>query len=288
MVIWTIAKTTFGEAMRKKILNVFLIVAVAMIVLSLSFTQLGFQSDMTVVKSLGLFIILLAGFIISLILCVSLIPTEVERRTLYTILSKPVNRYEFVLGKFIGGVLTLTVNIALMGIVFIIMVTVKAALSGSVSGLGSQTSSMLAMGDQAAAAIKPRIFDPSLLIGVLFIYCQFFILSAVVVFFSVFLTPTVNFFASSAVYVIGSTSAVWQSIADSKNKDISPLVKAFYWVLERVIPNFDYYNIQNKIIHPHTEARSMEVYVVMGVLKALLIVTFLMIAAVLVFDRKEV
>lgn len=288
MVIWTIAKTTFGEAMRKKIINVFLIVAVAMIVLSLSFTQLGFQQDMTVVKSLGLFIILLAGFIISLILCVSLIPNEVERRTLYTILSKPVNRYEFVLGKFIGGILTLTVNIALMGFIFVVMVMIKAALSGNVSSLGTQTSGMLALGDQAAAAIKPKIFDPTLLIGVLFIYCQFFILSAVVVFFSVFLTPTVNFFASSAVYVVGSASAFWQSIAESQNKDISPIVKGFYRVLHEVIPNFDYYNIQNKIIHPHFETRSMEIYVVLGILKALIAVAVLMILAVIAFDRKEV
>jgi len=288
MVIWTIAKTTFGEAMRKKILNIFLIVTVAMLVLSLSFTQLGFQSDMTVVKSLGLFIILLAGFIISLILCVSLIPNELERRTLYTILSKPVNRYEFVLGKFIGAVLTLTVNIALMGAVFIIMVMLKAALSGSVSSVASHTGEMLAAGDRAAAAIKPNIFDPSLIVGVFLIYCQFFLLSAVVIFFSVFLTPTVNFFASSAVYVVGSASALWQSIAESQSDRISPFVKIFYKIIHEIIPNFDYYNIQNKIIHPHHEVRSMELYVAVGFLKAICFVIVLMILAIIAFDRKEV
>lgn len=288
MAIWTIAKTTFGEAMRKKILNIFLIVAVAMIVLSLSFTQLGFQSDMTVVKSLGLFIILLAGFIISLILCVSLIPNELERRTLYTILSKPVNRYEFVLGKFIGGLLTLTVNIALMGAVFIIMVMLKAALSGNVSSVAAHTGDMLTAGDRAAAAISPKIFDSTLIVGVFLIYCQFFILSAVVVFFSVFLTPTVNFFASSAVYAVGSASALWQSIAESKSEQISPIVRIFYKIIHVIIPNFDYYNIQNRIIHPHHEVRSMELYVAVGVLKAVVIVVILMILAVVAFDRKEV
>lgn len=288
MVIWAIAKTTFGEAMRKKILNVFLIVAVAMIVLAMSFTQLGFQSDMTVVKSLGLFVILLAGFIISLILCVSLIPNEMDRRTIYTILSKPVNRYEFVIGKFVGGLLTLFVNIALMGAIFIIMVAVKVWLSGDVAALGSRAGQMLSSQTGEGAAIKPQIFDSTLVLGVLLIYFQFFLFSAVVMFFSIFLTPTVNFFASSAVYVVGSASTIWQSIATAENEKITAPVRAFYQLIHWIIPNFDLYNIQNRLIHPHSEVRSMSVYVVEVIGYALIFSLVLMTIAILFFDKKEV
>ena len=284
MVIWTIAKTTFGEAMRKKILNVFLIVAVAMIVLSMSFTQLGFQSDLTVVKSLGLFVILLAGFIISLILCVSLIPNEVERRTIYTILSKPVKRYEFVVGKFLGGLLTLFVNIALMGAVFIIMVMVKVWLSGDAAMSSKLAEAMAQAGEKA---LKPRILDTSLIVGVLLMYFQFFLLSAVVMFFSTFLTPTVNFFASSAVYVVGSAASIWQSIAMNKGPEVSSLVKAFYKVIYTIMPNFDNFNIQNRLIHPQ-ELRSMPIYVVGVIAYALLYSLVLMIVSVLIFEKKEV
>lgn len=281
-IIWTIAKTTVGEAMRKKVLNVCLIVAIAMIVLSLSFTQFSFKQDMTIVKSLGLFVILLAGLVISLLLCVSLIPNEMERRTIYTILAKPVKRYEFVVGKFLGGLVTLGINIGIMGAVFILMTAIKAALSTatiSASGAGG-----IAGG---TVEFKPQVFDPQLILGVIMIYCQFLMLSAVVMFFSVFLTPTVNFFASAGVYVVGSASAVWQSLA-SKDSSAHLLVKYLYTGIHAVFPNFDYFNIQNRLIHPVQEARNMGGYVGEGVLYAVLYSVAAMIVAVLLFEKKEV
>lgn len=281
MAIWTIAKTTVGEAMRKKVLNVCLIVAVAMIALSLSFTQLGFRQDMTVVKSLGLFVILLAGFVISLILCVSLIPNEVERRTIYTILSKPVKRYEFVVGKFLGGIMTLFINVALMGAVFIIMIAVKTAFSTV------EVAPQVSAGAAAAQSLKPQLFDPSLVLGVVMIYFQFLLLSAVVMLFSVFLTPTVNFFASAAVYIVGSAAPVWQSMA-SKDSTAPALVKAVYKVVHIIVPNFDYFNIQNKLIHPHHEVRSMPLYVTEIMVYAILFSVVMMTIAVLLFEKKEV
>jgi ABC-type transport system involved in multi-copper enzyme maturation permease subunit len=286
MIIWTIAKTTFGEAMRKKILNVFLIVAVAMIVLSLSFLQLGFQNDLTTVKGFGLLIILLAGFIISLILTVSLIPNEMERRTIYTILSKPVNRYEFLIGKFLGGILTLTVNMALMAIVFIVMVAIKSACSGDAAGLAKVGEAAIQSGGTVAS--KVGIFDPSLLLGIFLIYLEFFLFSAVVMFFSVFLTPTVNFFASTSVWFLGSFSPMWQSIAKSNNPDTSIVTRYFYKAVSTIVPNFDLYNIQNRLIHPHHEVRSIPVYVSGVVGYSLLFATVLILIAVVAFDRKEV
>lgn len=280
MAIWTIAKTTVGEAMRKKVLNVCLIVAVAMIAISVSFTQFEFQQDMTIVKSLGLFVILLAGFVISLILCVSLIPNEVDRRTIYTILSKPVKRYEFVVGKYLGGLMTLFINIMLMGLVFIIMVSIKAAVSDVPVKFAQEVGSQ-------ATTFKPRIFDSSLVLGVIMIYFQFFLLSAVVMFFSVFLTPTVNFFASAAVYIVGSAAPVWQSMS-SKASTSPVLVKMVYKIIHTIVPNFDYFNIQNKLIHPHVQVRSMGLYVTESIVYAILFSVVVMTVAVLIFEKKEV
>jgi len=286
VVIWTIAKTTVGEAMRKKVLNVCLIVAVAMIVLALSFTQLGFQRDMTIIKSLGLFVILLAGFIISLLLSVSLIPNEVDRRTIYTILSKPVTRYEFVVGKFLGGLITLFINIALMGVVFIIMITVKAHFSTATIGIPASQAGAGAA-EAVSGSIAPQAFDPSLILGVIMIYFQFVLLSAVVMFFSVFLAPTVNFFASAAVYVVGSAASVWQTMA-SGSSQAALWVKALYRVIHTVVPNFEYFNIQNILIHPQQEVRSMGLYVTESIIYAVLFTVVLMTIAVLLFEKKEV
>ncbi len=68
----------------------------------------------------------LAGIFISLILGVSLIPQEFERRTIYTILAKPVKRYEFITGKFLGALLTLAIATGLMGVTFIATIVAKA------------------------------------------------------------------------------------------------------------------------------------------------------------------
>lgn len=282
MAIWTIARTTVGEAMRKKVLNVCVIVAIAMIVLSLSFTQFSFKQDMTVVKSLGLFVIMMAGFVISLLMCISLIPNEVERRTIYTILAKPVKRYEFVVGKFLGGLLTLAINIGMMGAVFVLMITIKAALShdvvSTVGGVG------VAAGEVTR---KVQAFDPQLVLGVVMIYFQFLLLSAVVMFFSVFLTPTVNFFASAGVYVVGSASAVWQAMY-AEGSAANTVIKGLYWFMHNILPNFDRFNIQNKLIHPVQEVRSMPEFITLAIVYALLYTVVVMIAAVLMFERKEV
>src|SRR6202012_979130 len=114
--IWMIASGTFGEAMRRKILNVFLFVALALMVMGFAFASFQPKEEMVIIKSLGLGVIGLAGVFISVILFINLVPVEIERRTIYTILSKPVQRYEFLLGKFIGGLMTVFLNILLMGL----------------------------------------------------------------------------------------------------------------------------------------------------------------------------
>lgn len=146
MIIWSIAKTTVGDALRKKVLQIFLVVAIGLIIISLSFSQAlafstreGASSNIMPIKSFGLGLMAIAAWLITLVLGVSLIPQEIERRTIYTILAKPVKRYEFIIGKFLGAILTLAINVGLMGLVFIAIVVIKAwgAAPSVPSGIGS-------------------------------------------------------------------------------------------------------------------------------------------------------
>lgn len=275
--IWAIARTTYGEAMRKKILNSFLLVGVGIIVISVSFSSFGFQQDITIMKSFGLGIVALAAILISIILGISLIPNEIERKTIYTILSKPVRRYEFIIGKILGAAATLFVNVALMGIVLVIVATLKAHFATiSIGAKG---------GGVEAVAMKPQAFDPGLLIGVMMIYFQSLLLLGVAVFFSTFVTATVNFFMSGAVFMIGSFSSTMGSLA-AGDKLSAPL-KVFYKVLHTVIPNFGYFNIQNPIIHPDIQMRSMPQYVSMVTVYALLYSCVLVLIGLYVFNKRE-
>ena len=291
MIIWTIARTTVGDAMRKKVLQIFLVVTLGLIALSLSFsqtlsfsTQQGASTDLMMLKSFGLGLIAIAGMFISLVLGVSLIPQEIERRTIYTILAKPVKRYEFIIGKLLGAVLTLAINIGLMGLVFIVTVMVKAW--GADQPAATVTSAVGAQIGMAGRSVQ--VFDANTILGVAMIYLQFVVLSSVVVLFSVFLTPTVNFFMGAGVYMIGIMASVTETLASKEVHGISPLVAGFYKVVHVVIPNFDKFNVTNQLIHPETQVGNIWKYTGEVALYALLYSLVMVTLAVIIFERKEV
>jgi ABC-type transport system involved in multi-copper enzyme maturation permease subunit len=287
VIIWAIAKTTVGDALRKKILQVFLVVAIGLIVLSLSFSQTlsfssqrGASADFMLLKSFGLGMMALAGIFISLILGVSLIPQEFERRTIYTILAKPVKRYEFITGKFLGALLTLGIATGLMGATFIIAVVLKAVGAHQVAA--SPTMGAMA----GAGAEKVAIFDWNMVWGVILIYLQFMVLSSIVLLFSLIFTTTVNFFMGAAVYAVGFMSTVVTSLGGAEKA--TPALQAFYKVVSWVLPQFDQFNIPNQLLHPETQVANMGLWTLRMTLYALIYVSLTLVAAILIFERKEV
>ena len=258
--IWMIASGTFGEAMRRKILNVFLFVALALIVMGFAFASFQPRQEIVLIKSMGLGTIVLAGVFISVILGINLIPNEIERRTIYTILSKPVQRYQFLLGKFFGGLMTVLTNIALMGIALILL-----------------------------TLLKEHNFDHDVVDvskGVLMTFFQLTLVGAVALFFSVFLSPFVNFFLTFAVYLLGSTGLL--ELLAAPDKDKNPLTTQFFKFLHFIVPNFDNFNIQNPIIHPGVVIQNETQYILQNILYAIVYTAILLTLAVLIFDRREV
>ena len=210
-------------------------------------------------KSTGLGIMGLTGVLISVILGINLIPNEIDKRTIYTILSKPVHRYEFLLGKFFGGLLTVFVNIFLMGIVFLIAVMIK----------------------------RGSMQEFSIMDGILMIFFQMMLVNAVAILFSVFVSPFVNFFLTFAVYLVGSMSSVTESLA-APEAHKSLIVQYFFTFVHFIVPNFGNFNIQNPIIHPDVEIINMAQYMQTNMLYAVLEVAIMMLIAILIFDRREV
>lgn len=267
--VWTLACGTFGEAIRRKILNVFLFVAIATMVIGFAFMSFTTREQLVIVKSMGLGIIGIAGVFISVILGINLVPNEIEKRTIYTILSKPVARFEFLAGKYLGGLMTVFVNIALMGILFVVLVPIEMNI---VSHVGITYSDWL------------PIFQ-----GVLMIFFQMMLLNAVALMFSVFLSPFVNFFLSFAVYLLGSMSSVTESLAtQDPQSHKSPIFIAFFKVVHFLVPNFGNFNIQNPIIHPDVVVENMTKYIMFNICYALIFTLAMLLIAVLIFERREV
>ena len=250
-----IARQTVREALRRRIMWVFLIIGVFLIALGPVFGFLSPKESSTVLRSLGLAAILLAGLFITIVTCIYLIPGEIERRTIYTVLSKPVQRYEFVLGKFLGGFFTVFINIAAMGFVFLMMLY-----------------------------FQEHKMPTEMVTGIMMTFFQMMLLAALTIFFSTFTTPVVNFFLSFGVFLVGNLSSVTDSLTTNRNMVVSGAGKMIHYLL----PNFGNFNIQNSLIHPTQDIVNKNQFLMNNIIYALIYSAVLLTLAVLIFDRREV
>ena len=120
-VIRTIAVSVFRESVRDKVLYNLVFFAVLLIAVSYLLSQLTAGQDIKVIKDLGLATMNAIGLLIAIFIGTGLVAKEVERRSIYSVLSKPIIRTSFLLGKFSGLVLTLAVNLAMMTVAFYLM-----------------------------------------------------------------------------------------------------------------------------------------------------------------------
>ena len=270
MIAWAIARQTVNEALRRRIMWVFLISGFALIALMPLFGYLAPKDSQTVLRSLGLAAILLAGLFITIVTCIYLIPVEIERRTIYTVLSKPVQRYEFVLGKFLGGFITVAINILAMGVVFLAMLYLQSLRKTTDAGIW--------------AWITSGSFAPEMVRGICMTFFQMLLLAALTIFFSTFTTPIVNFFLSFGIFMVGNLS----SVTDSLTTNTNPVVRTTGQIIHYLLPNFGNFNIQNSLIHPTTEITNPVEYVRNNIIYALIYSAVLLILAIIVFDRREV
>jgi ABC-type transport system involved in multi-copper enzyme maturation permease subunit len=115
--IWAIARNTFREAARNKVLYSLLFFAVLLILSALALGELSLNEEVRMTRDLGLFGIDLFSVLIAIFVGVNLLYKELDLKTIYTILPKPIARWEFVVGKWVGMLVTLGLQIAVMGAV---------------------------------------------------------------------------------------------------------------------------------------------------------------------------
>src|SRR3954452_20087275 len=131
-----IALNTFREAVRDRVLYNLVIFALLLLASAPLFGQISIGMERLIVVNVGLTSISIFGVIIAIFIGIGLVSKEIEKRTLYTILSRPVRRWEFMAGKYLGLMLTLAVNTALMTLgLFIALFVFAREQSGANSGL---------------------------------------------------------------------------------------------------------------------------------------------------------
>lgn len=258
--IFSIASTTVGEAIRRKVLLVILLIGLLFMIIAPGLGVLSARSELTVLKSMMLGIIQLTSAVIAIVLTVYMIPNEIERRTIYTILSKPVQRWQFLIGKFLGAVLALGLMMALMTAVLLF--------------------AFLYLQRDFNAAIEvakaPALY-----------FIQMSLLAAVAIFFSTFVSPLVNFFLTGGIYLLGSLFAPFFKTLEENQKTPGG-TKTAAMVVNMIVPNFSMFNTQNPIINPGQSIGTESGYYMKAAIYGGIYIGILIIAGILIFDRREV
>jgi len=282
---WVIARNTLGDALRKRVLLVFLLLAMVMLLIALMLNYLTAREQMTTFKSTELAIVLIFGALIAITTSIFLIPNEVEKRTIYSVLSKPVQRWEFFLGKFLGGVLTAFVTLGLMTLVMMVVVFLLSAKPpapdlGAMSQGGAEHIN-------AADWIRNGGREVGLVLqGCYVIFFELVLLTAIATTLSLFFSPTVNFSITAFIFVAGSMQDVLGAWTRRNDMPITKtLAQAFYYMT----PHFQDFNIMGHIVHPEVPLKmSPLLYGLEVSLYGLVYALMVLLVGVLVFDRKEV
>jgi ABC-type transport system involved in multi-copper enzyme maturation permease subunit len=247
-----IAMNTVREAVRSKVLYVLLFFAIIMMLFGILLSALSYVESERIMQDMALAAMRVFGVAIAIFVGVNLIHKEVDRRTVYTILSKPLTRAEFLLGKYAGLVLTIWLQLAIMVACF--------------AGVSVLTGAPLDAGHAAAC----------LLIGV-----ELALVVAVATLFSAFTTPMLASFFTAGVWVAGHLT---RDLRDVGSRSDEAWVRAATAWLHRVLPDLESFNLTIEAVHglPVTAA-DVWLPLVYGTAYA----TLLLLLAVTIFERRD-
>jgi ABC-type transport system involved in multi-copper enzyme maturation permease subunit len=251
MRILSIAINTFRENLREKLLYNLLFFALLMIGSSILLSRITLGDYHRLILDLGLASINLFGVLIAIFVGIGLVSKEVDRKTIYTIVSKPIPRYEFLLGKYCGLVITLLANTVVMVVGLLIVLQVMDV------------------------PITSLVFKSLALI-----FLELMVITAVAVLFSTFTSATLSAIFTLAVYVIGHLSADLKEFAKKLDEVSEIAVNAIYYTL----PNLERFNLKGHVIH-HLDFGMADMALTLAY--GLTYAAFLLLLASVIFQRRD-
>jgi Cu-processing system permease protein len=250
-----VALNTFREAVRDRVLYNLVFFALLMMAAAIAVGQISIGIEQTVIVSLGLSAISVIGLLISVFLGVALVSKEMDKRTLYALLAKPVRRWEFLLGKFAGLVLTLAVNTAAMALgLLLVLIYVKHSLERS---------------------------DAVVLVAVYFILLKLALIVALALLFSCFTTPLLAILFTVGLYIVG---LYVQELRNLPVEVMSPAMAAFTKWLSYLLPNFENFNVMAMAAHGRAVPGAL---ILQNTLYTVVYCTIVLTAAAAVFSRRN-
>ncbi|MCY7346976.1 MAG: ABC transporter permease [Pyrinomonadaceae bacterium] len=252
-IISTIARNTFREAVRDRVLYNLVIFVLLITASAIFLGELTAGHEARTIVNLGLGAMLVFGAFISIFVGVSLVSKEIERRTIYAIFSKPIGRGEFIVGKYLGLCLTLLVNVLVMGI----------GVSLAILAVGGGSLALTIWG------------------AIALLYLELAILTAVAILFSSFSSPALSALLTFFVFIIGNFT---QSLKDFALTIGSSSGKLFFDVLYIILPNLSFYSFRTNAAHGELPSAAL-----LGgaFLYAMVYIGILLTVTILIFKRRN-
>jgi len=253
--IIAIARNTFLEAVRDRVLYNLVIFVLLLIAGAIFLGELSGGQERKIIIDLGLSTMLLFGVFISIFVGVGLVYKEIERRTVYAIFSKPISRGEFLIGKYLGLCLTLLVNVVIMGV-----------------------------GVSLALLFVHRGWEPLIVTiwpAILLIYFELMMITGVALLFSSFSSPALSALLTFMVFIIGHFSADLKNLASSMD---SVVARGLFILLYYLLPNLSNYSYITPAAHGQLPGAAN---VLLAMLYAAVYIAVTIAVATLVIGRRN-
>jgi len=217
MKIRAIASNTFKEAVKDRILYLLLFFAAVTIISSRILALLTVGDSVKIIKDIGLASLSLFGALMAIMMGTSLVHKEIDKKTIYTLLSKPIHRSQFIIGKFLGLILTLFMMLLFMSLIFLVLVF-----------------------------FHTFTVEWKLLLAIYLIFIELSLITSVAILFSCFSTPVLSSIFSLSFYLIGHVS--WGLETLIQKIDPGP-VKALVQFIYLLLPDLENFNIKTEVVH---------------------------------------
>ena len=264
-VIAHVAVNVFKESVRDKVLYNLVVFAVLLMSASYLIGELTAGQDVKIIKDLGLASISVFGLLIAVFIGIGLVWKEVEKRSIYTLLSKPMRRQEFLLGKYCGLVLTLVINVAVMTAAYYAVLAYMQVMSPP----------------NLRASWPAPATDPALLKAIALIMLELMLVTAIALLFSTFSSPFLSAMLTTAVWVIGHFN---QDLRDYGATIPSPLAASIARGVYYFIPNFSAFDVKLQVVHAQAVPLG---YIGFTTAYGLTYIALVLVTAVIVFSKRD-
>jgi Cu-processing system permease protein len=260
-----VASAVYRESVRDRVPLTIVGFGVLLVSASYLISQLTAGQDLKIIKDLGLAAINLLGLFIAIFIGINLVAKEVERRSIYNLLSKPVTREQLLVGKYLGLVMTLAVNIGAMCLAFYAVLAYQHWTAG----------------ESLRASWPAPAVDPKLMIAVALIFGELMLVTAVALFFSSFSSPLLSILLTFALWTAGhfnSDLRQFEQVVESA--PVAVLARAVYYLL----PNLAPFNVKAEVVHGIDVPAS---HVALTLAYAAVYITAVIVAAAMIFRRRD-